>query len=171
MLGLLLLLLLLLFFCPKTDRADQTVRPRDLKFGQIVELNLGRTYQSLDPIGLTGALQRKIQKFQTFLARSRKPFDVDSKTLHRCNPWVSPNKSGVRNFCSTTHGFSAKLCYIRNLLLRTSPRFFTLSKPNHCRNILCTLNINNYQKKVEISIFARNSTPKSVYANVSQMLF
>ena len=118
------LLLLLLFFCPKTDRADQTVRPRDLKLGQIVELNLGRTYQSLDPIGLTGALQRKIQKFQTFLALPRKPLDVVSKTLHRCNPWVSPNKSGVRNFCSTTHGFSAKLCYIRNLLLRTSPRIF-----------------------------------------------
>jgi len=163
--------MIVFFFCPKTDRADQTVRPRDLKFGQIVELNLGRTYQSLDPIGLTGALQRKIQKFQTFLARSRKPFDVDSKTLHRCNPWVSPNKSGVRNFCSTTHGFSAKLCYIRNLLLRTSPRIFNRSEPNHCRNILWTLKINNYPKHVEILILARNSMPRSVYANVSQMLF
>ena len=165
------LLLLLLFFRLKTERAAQTVRPRELKLGQKVVVLLATQAQRTGPIGLTGALQRKIQKFQTFLARSRKPFDVDSKTLHRCNPWVSPNKSGVRNFCSTTHGFSAKLCYIRNLLLRTSPRFFTRSEPNHCRNILWTLIINNYQKKVEILILTRNSTPKSIYANVSQMLF
>ncbi len=46
-----LYLLLLLLFRRKTNRAAQTVRARDLKLGQIVELNLGRTYQSLSPIG------------------------------------------------------------------------------------------------------------------------
>ncbi len=51
LLGFLLLLLLLLLFRRKTNRAAQTVRARDLKLGQIVELNLGRTYQSLSPIG------------------------------------------------------------------------------------------------------------------------
>ncbi len=45
------LLLLLLLFCPETNRAAQTVRARKLKLGQMVELNLGRTYQSLSPIG------------------------------------------------------------------------------------------------------------------------
>ncbi len=43
--------LLLLLFRRRTNRAAQTVEPRDLKLGQIVELNLGRTYQSLSPIG------------------------------------------------------------------------------------------------------------------------
>ncbi len=40
------------FFCRKTQRAAQTVRPRNLKLGQLVDLNLRRTYQSLSPIGL-----------------------------------------------------------------------------------------------------------------------
>ncbi len=39
------------FFCRKTQRAAQTVRPRNLKLGQLVDLNLRRTYQSLSPIG------------------------------------------------------------------------------------------------------------------------
>ncbi len=38
-------------FCRKTQRAAQTVRPRNLKLGQLVDLNLRRTYQSLSPIG------------------------------------------------------------------------------------------------------------------------
>ncbi len=53
-----------------------------------------------------------------------------------------------------------KFSDIRNLLLRTSPRFFTRSERNHCRNILWKVNINNYQKKVEISTQFRNGAPK-----------
>ncbi len=45
-----------------------------------------------------------------------------------------------------------KLSDIRNLLLRTSPRFFTRSERNHCRNILWKVNMNNYQKKVKFRL-------------------
>ncbi len=38
-------------FCRKTQRAAQTVSPRDLKLSQLVDLNLRRTYQSLSQIG------------------------------------------------------------------------------------------------------------------------
>ncbi len=38
--------------------------------------------------------------------------------------------------------------FLKNLLLRTSPRFvFPQSEPNQCRKILWRLNINNFQKK------------------------
>ncbi len=47
------------------------------------------------------------------------------------------------------------LNYVQNLLLRTSPRFFARSEPNHCRNVLWQVDINNYQKKVEISTRVR----------------
>ncbi len=40
------------------------------------------------------------------------------------------------------------LIYVQNLLLRTSPRFFARSEPNHCRNVLWQVNMNNYRKKV-----------------------
>ncbi len=165
-----LYLLLLLLFRRKTHRAAQTVRARELKLGQKVVVLLATQIQRIGQIGLTGALQRKKLNFQTFLAIARTRFGVDSKTLHRCDPWVRTKKTGLRQIFSTTHGFSAKLSDIPNLLLRTSPRFFARSEPNHCRNVLWTLNINNYRKKVEISIFVQNSIPISVYANVSQML-
>ena len=110
MLGfLLLLLLLLLFFRLKTERAAQTVRPRELKLGQKVVVLLATQAQRTGPIGLTGALQRKIQKFQTFLAVARKPFVVDSKTWHRCNPWVSPNKIALLLFSLYGASFSRKI--------------------------------------------------------------
>ncbi len=38
-------------FCRKTQRAAQTVRPRNLRLSQLVDLNLRRTYQSLSQIG------------------------------------------------------------------------------------------------------------------------
>ncbi len=38
-------------FCRKTQRAAQTVRPRNLKLSQLVDLNLRRMYQSLSQIG------------------------------------------------------------------------------------------------------------------------
>ncbi len=56
--------------------------------------------------------------------------------------------------------FSVKSSYVQNLLLRTSPRFFAQSEPNQCRKILWTVNINNYQKKVEISTHCLNGAQK-----------
>ncbi len=52
------------------------------------------------------------------------------------------------------------LNYVQNLLLRTSPRFFPQSEPNYCRNVLWKVNINNYQKKVEISTHVRKGVYK-----------
>lgn len=42
----------------KRDRAEQTVRPRDLKLGQMGGLNLGGGYQSVMQIGPQVALQQ-----------------------------------------------------------------------------------------------------------------
>ncbi len=70
-------ILLLLF--PKTDYAAQTVRPRELKLGQMVVVWLATQAQRTGPIGLTGALQRKKYNFQTILAIARKPLVKDSK--------------------------------------------------------------------------------------------
>ncbi len=61
--------------------------PRELKLGQIVVVLLATQIQS-------AALQHQIIIFQTFLAIARTPFVVDSKSLHRCDPWVSKNKNG-----------------------------------------------------------------------------
>ncbi len=44
------------------------------------------------------------------------------------------------------------LNYVQNLLLRTSPRFFARSEPNHCRNVLWQVNMNNYQKKFKFHL-------------------
>ncbi len=44
------------------------------------------------------------------------------------------------------------LNYVQNLLLRTSPRFFAQSEPNHCRNVLWQVNMNNYQKKFKFHL-------------------
>ncbi len=49
---------------------------------------------------------------------------------------------------STGPRFFANLSDIRNVLLRTSPRFFAQSDPNHCRNVLWKVNINYYRKKL-----------------------
>ncbi len=49
---------------------------------------------------------------------------------------------------STGPRFFANLSVIRNVLLRTSPRFFARSDPNHCRNVLWKVNINYYRKKL-----------------------
>ncbi len=46
-----LIIILLLFFCRKTQRAAQTVRPRDLKLCQWVDQKSRRAYQILSPIG------------------------------------------------------------------------------------------------------------------------
>ncbi len=56
--------------------------------------------------------------------------------------------------------FFANFSDIRNLLLRTSPRFFDRSDPNHCRNVLWKVNINYYRKKVKISTQFCNGAPK-----------
>ncbi len=48
--------------------------------------------------------------------------------------------------------FFANFSDIRNLLLRTSPRFFDRSDPNHCRNVLWKVNINYYRKKVKFRL-------------------
>ncbi len=49
LLAALMLFIIAIFFlfCRKTQRAAQTVRPRNLKLSQLVDLNLRRTYQSL----------------------------------------------------------------------------------------------------------------------------
>ncbi len=104
-----LLLLLLLLFRRKTHRAAQTVRARELKLGQKVVVLLATQIQRIGQIGLTGALQRKKLNFQTFLAIARTRFGVDSKTLHRCDPWVRTKKTGLRQIFSTTHGFFRKI--------------------------------------------------------------
>ncbi len=61
---------------------------------------------------------------------------------------------------STGPRFFANLSDIRNLLLRTSPRFFARSDPNHCRNVLWKVNINYYRKKVDIVTQYCNGAPK-----------
>ncbi len=48
--------------------------------------------------------------------------------------------------------FSVILKFVQNLLLRTSPRFFARSEPNHCRNVLWKVNINNYLKKLKFQL-------------------
>ncbi len=75
LLYLLRFVLLLLFFPRKTQRAAQTVRPRNLKLGQMVELNLRRMYQSLSPVG--GATAQKKKKNLTFLGVAPTKFIVD----------------------------------------------------------------------------------------------
>ncbi len=64
-----------------------------------------------------------------------------------------PNKTHGRFDCEW-------IFFLKNLLLRTSPRFFTRSEPNQCRKILWTVNINNYQKKIELLTRCRNGVPK-----------
>lgn len=101
----------------KTDRADQTVSHRDLKLGGMVVLTPPTMWLRLAPIGLTGALQRSKVRNHSCLR-----FDREAKF------------SGIPHF-------------LKNLLLRSSPRFFARSELNQCRKILWRMNINNYQKK------------------------
>ncbi len=79
-----------------------------------------------------------------------KPLVVDSNVLYPCNPGLNQNKMAISDFISAETFLPAILKYVQNLLLRTSPRFFAQSEPNHCRNVLWRVNINNYRKKVEI---------------------
>ncbi|KAL0152504.1 hypothetical protein M9458_052227, partial [Cirrhinus mrigala] len=107
-------LYLLLLFFPKTDRAAQTVRPRELKLGQIVVVRPSCQIQSLAQIGLKGALQRKKITFLTFLDVARTIFVVDSKTLHCCDPWVKANKSA---------DFPYEARFFRKMALYPKPTF------------------------------------------------
>ncbi len=146
-----LYLLLLLLFRPKTERAAQTVRARELKFGQLVVVVAGTSNPKARPCRLIGGATEQSTRFQTFLALARKPIVENSKTLHFGilgsikTKWLSPISFPPRLF------LAAILKFVQHLLLRTSPRFFAQSEPNHCRNVLCRVNINNHWKKVEIS--------------------
>ncbi len=152
---LLLLLLLLLLFHPKTERAAQTVRARELKFGQLVVVVAGTSNPKARPYRLIGGATEQNTRFSDILAIARKPIVENSKTLHFWNPWVNRMKMAISDFICAWIVFSAILKFVQNLLLRTSPRFFARSEPNHCRNVLCQVNINNYRKKVEISTHVR----------------
>ncbi len=82
-------LLLLLLFHPKTERAAQTVRARELKPGQIVVVVAGTSNpkaRSFRPIG--GAIAIK----SVYLLITPKPLVLDSKFLHIWNPWVRENR-------------------------------------------------------------------------------
>ncbi len=57
---------LLLLFSGKTDQAAETVRPRELKLGQIVVVLLATPIQRLVPIGQKGHYSAKKLNFQTF---------------------------------------------------------------------------------------------------------
>ncbi len=54
---------------------------------------------------------------------------------------------------STGPRFFANLSDIRKrTFCELGPRFFARSDPNHCRNVLWKVNINNYRKKVEFPL-------------------
>ena len=70
---------------PKTHRAAQTVRPRDLKPGQMVGPQCGKNLSENEPnwpIG--GATATKSTK----LLITPRPFDLESGFLHHCDPWL-----------------------------------------------------------------------------------
>ncbi len=94
-----------------------------------------------------GALQQKKPR----KCYNSQPLVVDSKFSY-LNPWVRENRKNP--VLGSTGPVFRKLECIRKLLLRTSPRFFARSDPNHCRNVLWQVNINNYRKKVDISLIA-----------------
>ena len=89
---------------PKTHRAAQTVRPRDLKLGQMVGHTFGENLSEYDPdwpIG--GATATKSTK----LPITPRPFDLESRFLHHCDPWLTTDKM----YISDSRFEQKKICY------------------------------------------------------------
>ncbi len=67
---LLLLLLLLLLFRPKTERAAQTVRARELKLGQLVVVVAGTSNPKARPYRLIGGATEQSTRFSDIFGLS-----------------------------------------------------------------------------------------------------
>ncbi len=63
------IIIIIIIFCPKTDRAAQTVRPRDLKLGQIVEL-FGENVSKSQPNRPIGGATAQNTKFSDVFGHS-----------------------------------------------------------------------------------------------------
>ncbi len=78
---------LLLLFSGKTDQAAETVRPRELKLGQIVVVLLATSDPKARPNRTKGPLQCKKTKFSDILSVACTLFVVDWKVLHLAILW------------------------------------------------------------------------------------
>ncbi len=110
--------------------------------------------RSFRPIG--GAIAIK----SVYLLITPKPLVLDSKFYIFGILGSGKIEKPPCDLGSTGPRFFANFSDIRNLLLRTSPRFFDRSDPNHCRNVLWKVIINYYRKKVKISTQFCNGAPK-----------
>jgi len=144
-------------FCPKSERADQSVRRRGLKLRGMVEparyYNITKARPDR-PQG--GAAAIKSTKWPV----TPRPSVADPSVLHHRNPWLGPNKMHASDWGVALARFSGIWDYVKNLLLHTSPRFFARSDPNRCRKILWSLTANRDREIVGISIHVGDGTPK-----------